>query len=61
MERPHQERDRESQDPADRIEPTMTEQSDDEGVPESRRAANAGGTMSETTRSRDRDLDDEVG
>jgi hypothetical protein len=49
------------QDPADRRESDMVQDSDDAGVPRSDRAGNAGGTMSETIRSRDPDLDDEVG
>ena len=48
-------------DPADRIEPDMASDSDAAGVPLSDRAGNAGGTLSETSRSRDPDLDDEVG
>lgn len=49
------------QDPADRTESDMVQDSDAAGVPRSDRAGNAGGTMSETIRSRDPDLDDEVG
>ncbi len=49
------------QDPADRAESHMVQRSDAAGVPRSNRAGNAGGTMSETSRSRDPDLDDEVG
>ena len=48
-------------DPADRREPSMAEASDEAGVPIECRAGNAGGSMSETTRSRDADLDDEDG
>lgn len=48
-------------DPADRIEPGMVKDSDAAGVPLSGRASNAGGNLSETSRSRDPDLDDEVG
>lgn len=48
-------------DPADRMEPEMVKDSDAAGVPLSDRAGNAGGTLSETSRSRDPDLDDEVG
>jgi hypothetical protein len=48
-------------DPADRPEPSMTAAADKAGVPVDRRAANAGGEMSETIRSRDPDLDDEDG
>jgi hypothetical protein len=57
MEKPSERR----QDPADRTEPDMVQDSDAAGVPRSDRAGNAGGTMSETIRSRDPDLDDEVG
>lgn len=48
-------------DPADRPEPSMTKAANEAGVPVDRRAANAGGAMSETIRSRDPDLDDENG
>lgn len=48
-------------DPADRLQPAMADRSDHTGVPRSRRTRNAGGTMSETARSRDPDLDDETG
>ena len=51
----------EDRDPADRPEPSMSEASDNSGVPRAYRAANAGGTMSETVRSREPDLDDEDG
>lgn len=50
-----------AEDPADRAESDMVQHSDAAGVPPSDRAANAGGSMSETSRSRDPDLDDEVG
>lgn len=49
------------QDAADRTESEMVQDSDAADVPRSNRAGNAGGTMSETSRSRDPDLDDEVG
>lgn len=46
-------------DPSERPEPTMSRAADEAGVPVGQRAGNAGGTMSETTRSRDRDLNEE--
>ena len=49
------------QDAADRTESEMVQDSDAADVPRSNRAGNAGGPMSETIRSRDPDLDDEVG
>jgi hypothetical protein len=42
----------ESQDPADRDDEVMTEAMDRAGVPRRKRSHNAGGNMSETTRSR---------
>lgn len=47
-------------DPADRPQRDMAKNSDRAGVPLAQRASNAGGTMSETIRSREADLDDEI-
>lgn len=46
-------------DPADRPEPEMAEAVEAAGVPDEYRAANAGGAMSETVRSRSTDDTDE--
>ena len=46
-------------DPADRREPELETAAEKADVPEENRAQNAGGTMSETARSRAPDLDDE--
>jgi hypothetical protein len=45
-------------DPADREEKDMTKAMDAAGVPRRKRARNAGGTMSETERSRSADVGD---
>ncbi len=46
-------------DPADRREPDLETAAERADVPKENRAHNAGGTMSETARSRSRDLDDD--
>ncbi|HEX5016302.1 MAG TPA: hypothetical protein VFX15_01810 [Actinomycetes bacterium] len=45
-------------DPADRVDRSLAAQMDQAGIPPEERAHNAGGTMSETQRSRTADLDD---
>jgi len=47
-------------DPADRREPELETAAERADVPEGNRAHNAGGTMSETLRSRAPDLDDDA-
>ena len=47
-------------DPADRREPDLETAAERADVPKENRASNAGGTMSETSRSRSPDLDDDV-
>ena len=48
-------------DPADRPEPSLEAAADAAGVPPEKRAHNAGGAMSETSRSRSPDANDDEG
>jgi hypothetical protein len=57
---PEKEHTNEDVDPADRREPDLETAAERADVPKRNRAPNAGGTMSETSRSRLPDLDDEV-